>query len=52
MSKVDDETIKEFLEHYAGTSIPAPEQYPKRFKFMIETFLYHKSRKEVENGNK
>lgn len=48
MSNVDDATIKEFLEYYSGTSIPDPEQYPKRFKFMIEAFLYHKSR-ETEN---
>lgn len=51
MSKVDDETIKEFLEYYSGTSIPDPEQYPRRFKFMIETFLHHKNMRAENDKN-
>jgi hypothetical protein len=42
MSNLDDVTIKEFLEYYSGTTIPDPDHYPKRFKFMIEAFLHHK----------
>lgn len=51
MSNVDDATIKEFLEYYSGTSIPDPEHYPKRFKFMIDAFLYHKSMEKEDAKN-
>lgn len=41
-NEVDDDTIKEFLEYYREASIPDPDQYPNRFKFMIKSFLHHK----------
>jgi hypothetical protein len=48
MNKVDDNTIKEFIEYYDGTSIPNPEQYPKQFEFMIKSFLHSKNMKEMK----
>jgi hypothetical protein len=51
MNSIDDETIKEFLEYYSGTSIPDPEHYPKRFEFMVKTFFHSKKMQEQKNEN-
>ena len=44
MAKVSDDQVKEFIEFYGEDKIPNPEQYPIRFKFLLETFKYVKSR--------
>jgi hypothetical protein len=49
MNNIDDDTIKEFLEYYSGTAIPDPEHYPKRFEFMVKTFLHSRKMREANN---
>lgn len=51
MSSVDDSIVKEFLAYYSETVIPDPEQYPKRFEFMMRAFLHSKKMGSMRNEN-
>lgn len=50
-NEIDEDTIREFLEYYSETSIPDPEHYPRRFKFMVDSFMHHKRMLVSENEN-
>jgi hypothetical protein len=52
MNSVDDDTIKEFLDYYSETVIPDPEQYPKRFEFMVKAFNHSKKIRSMRNENR
>ena len=40
--KIDDALIEEFIEYYGIENIPDPNQYPKRFEFLIKSFEHYK----------
>jgi hypothetical protein len=42
--ELNDEVYKEFVEYYSD-KLPNPEQYPIRFKFLIESFLHYRRNK-------
>jgi len=50
MNDINTESeLQEFLDYFTGTTIPDPDQYPKRFEFMIKSFQHYKKMKEM-NG--
>ena len=48
---LDEKLYNEFLEYFKDTNIPDPEQYPLRFKFLVKTFLYHKSMEDASDDS-
>lgn len=51
--KKDDQFIKELIEYYGEKNLPNPEQYPKRFEFMVKAFEFYKTYEEsVSNENR
>lgn len=49
--KRDDSFIEEFIEYIGLDKIPDPDQYPRRFEFMIKSFEHYKRMQEVESEN-
>jgi hypothetical protein len=48
---LNDEEYKEFLIFYEGRKIPNLNIYPKRFEFMVRTFLYCKGKRVNDKSN-
>jgi len=43
--------LQEFLDYFSDTKIPDPDQYPKRFEFMVKSFQHYKKMKEMNDEN-
>lgn len=50
--KRDDEFIEEFIEYYGIENIPNPDQYPRRFEFLVKSFEHYKRMQELKNENR
>lgn len=48
-SDKNDKLTQEFIEYYGAKNIPNPEQYPKRFKFLVDSFIHYKKMKGLSN---
>ena len=46
MSK--EKLLEEFLKHYK--EIPHPEHNPKKFRYLLDIFMFKKSREQQEKG--
>ncbi len=50
-NKVDEQTINEFFDYFKDTPLPNPENYPKQFQFLIDSFLHHKKMRGVKDDH-
>jgi hypothetical protein len=48
-SDKNDKLTQEFIEYYGAKNIPNPDQYPKRFKFLVDSFIHYKKMKGLSN---
>ncbi len=49
--KRDDAFIEEFIEHYGVENIPDPNQYPRRFEFLVKSYEHYKRMQEMKGSN-
>ncbi len=47
-SNKNDELVQEFIDYYGQKNIPNPEQYPRRFKFLVKSFEHYKKMQDCE----
>lgn len=45
-SEYSDEFLHEFINHYGAENIPNPDQYPKRFEFLIKSYEFSRKMKQ------
>lgn len=45
--KRDDKFIEELIEHYGVENMPDPDQYPRRFEFLVKSFEHYKRMEQL-----
>jgi hypothetical protein len=41
-SEKEDKFVQEFIDHFGEENIPNPQQYPRRFEFLVKSFQHYK----------
>jgi hypothetical protein len=45
----DDEFVKGFVEYFGESNIPNPEQYPRKFEFLVKSYEHYMRMREVKS---
>jgi hypothetical protein len=45
----DDKFVEDFIAYFGIENIPNPNQYPKRFEFLLKSYEHYKKMKDKKN---
>ena len=48
-AKNDEEFTEKFIRHYGAENIPDPNQYPKRFEFLVKSFEHYNRMRDLKD---